>query len=169
MALVYRIQGQDAEGLTHEQRRLLVHQMEAALRLLDERCRVYQYVLRQEAEPFVAVPCTRPVAHEAIARRTDYLNARRERLFTLDHFLVLLYEPASSVRTTSVARAWREPREALRDWLSPARRCRLVEADLDRAIDTLHHKAKGFEVQLADARLGAARRSETRLPSSDGW
>ena len=105
VGLVYRIQGQDAEGLTHDQRRQLVHQMEAALRLLDERCRVYQYVLRQEAEPFVAVPCTRPVAHEAIARRTDYLNARRERLFTLDHFLVLLYEPASSVRTTSAARA----------------------------------------------------------------
>ena len=49
VGLVYRIHGQDAEGLTHDQRRQLVHQMEAALRLLDERCRVYQYVLRQEA------------------------------------------------------------------------------------------------------------------------
>ncbi len=160
VGLVYRIHGQDAEGLTHDQRRQLVHQMEAALRLLDERCRVYQYVLRQEAEPFVAVPCTRPVAHEAIARRTDYLNARREGLFTLDHFLVLVYEPTTSVRTTSVARAWRQPREVLRDWLSPGRRCRLVEADLDRAIDTLHHKAKGFEVQIADARLARLQKAE---------
>jgi type IV secretion system protein VirB4 len=153
VGLVYRLHGQDPEGLTHDQRRQVVHQMEAALRLLDDRCRVYQYVLRQEAPPFAAVPCARPVAHEAIARRTDYLNARREQLFTLDHFLVLIYEPPSTVRVTSMARAWREPREALRDWLSPVRRCQLVEAELDRAIDVLHHKAKGFEVQLADARL----------------
>jgi type IV secretion system protein VirB4 len=153
VGIVYRVLGQDAEGLTHDQRRLVVHQMEAGLRLLDERCRVYQYVLRQEAEAFTAVPCTRPVAHEAISRRTEFLNRRRDRLFTLDHFLVLVYEPANTSRTASVSRAWRAPMEALRDWLSPARRCRLVEADLERAIDTLHHKAKGFEIQLADARL----------------
>ena len=51
VGLVYRIRGTDAEGLTHDQRRVLVHQMEAALRLLDERCRVYQYVLKEEAVP----------------------------------------------------------------------------------------------------------------------
>jgi type IV secretion system protein TrbE len=153
VGLVYRVRGQDAEGLTHEQRRLLVHQMEAALRLLDERCRVYQYVLKQEAAPFVAAPCARPVAQEAIARRTNYLNGRRSHLFTLDHFLVLIYEPATALGPRAMSRAWREPREALRDLLSHARRCRLVEADLDRAIDELHNKAKGFEVQLTDVRL----------------
>ena len=35
-----------------------------------------------------------------------------------------------------------------------------MEADLDRAIDTLHHKAKGFEVQLADARLARLQKAE---------
>ena len=31
VGLVYRIRGTDTEGLTHDQRRVLVHQMEAAL------------------------------------------------------------------------------------------------------------------------------------------
>ena len=40
VGLVYRVQGIDYECLTHDQRRMLVHRFEAALRLLDERCRV---------------------------------------------------------------------------------------------------------------------------------
>ena len=44
VGVVYQLRGQDAEGLTHAQRRTIVHQFEAALRLLDEHCRVYQYV-----------------------------------------------------------------------------------------------------------------------------
>ena len=157
VGVVYRIRGTDAEGLTHDQRRVLVHQMEAALRLLDDRCRVYQYVLKEEAVPFVAAPCSRPVAQEAVARRADFLNSRRAGLFTVDHFLVLIYEPAAARSTRSVADALRQPREALRNWLSHGRRCRLVEADLDRAIESLHHRAKGLESHLADVgieRLG---------------
>ena len=153
VGVVYRVHGQDAEGLTHEQRRVLVHQMEAGLRLLDERCRVYQYVLKQEAPLFVAAPCQRPVAQEALVRRAEYLNGRRTRLFTLDHFLVLIYEPAIGTTTGFLARAVREPREALRNWLSHARRCRLIEADLDRAVETLRHKARSLEAQLTDVRL----------------
>ena len=157
VGLVYRIRGQDAEGLTHDQRRGLVHQMEAALRLLDERCRVYQYVLKTEVAPFSALPCARPVAEAAIARRTEFLNGRRAGLFNVEHFLVLMYEPAAGISTGTFAQAVRAPREALRNWLSHARRCRVLEASLDRAVDTLHHTAKGLEAQLIEVgieRLG---------------
>ena len=43
VGVVYRLRGIDYEGLSHAQRRTLVHRLEAALRLLDDRCRVYQY------------------------------------------------------------------------------------------------------------------------------
>ena len=36
VGVVYRLRGIDGEGLTHAQRRALVHRLEAALRLLDE-------------------------------------------------------------------------------------------------------------------------------------
>ena len=149
VGVVYRLHGRDAEGLTHDQRRVLVHQMEAALRLLDETCRVYQYVLKAEAPAFVPPPCSRPVGQEALTRRAEFLNGRRAGLFTVDHYLVLIHEPLTTSSTRATEHALRAPREALRNWLSHGRRCRLVEAELDRAIDTLHYKAKGVEAQEA--------------------
>jgi type IV secretion system protein TrbE len=153
VGLAYRVHGRDADGLTHEQRRGVVHQMEAALRLLDERCRVYQYVLKHQAPMFTAVQCARPVAREALVRRAEFLNARRVRLFTIDQFLVLMYEPPTAVQTRPLGEALRAPHEAVREWFSPARRYCAIEGELDRAIATLHHKAAGFEAQLADIKL----------------
>ena len=68
VGVVYRIHGVDDEGLPHEQRQVLAHRLEAGLRLLDEHCRVYQYLLKRRVPPFVAAPCPQPVAHEAIQR-----------------------------------------------------------------------------------------------------
>jgi type IV secretory pathway VirB4 component len=48
VGVVYRLQGQDYEGLDHAQRRHVVHRFEAALRLLGERSRVYQYFFKRQ-------------------------------------------------------------------------------------------------------------------------
>ena len=160
VGIVYRLRGQDAECLTHDQRRAAVHQFEAALRLLDERCRVYQYVIKQHVDPFVAPPCPRAVAQEALSRRAAYLSSRREQLFTTDHFLVVLYEAPGSAGTRSLARLWRSPRRTIGEWLSYNATCHVLEADLDRAIETLHHKARALEVQLADSRLTRLAKAE---------
>jgi type IV secretory pathway VirB4 component len=90
VGLVYRLQGVDVDGLTHAQRRALTHRMEAALRHLDERCRVYQYLIKRSVDPFVAPVCAEPVAQEALNRRTAYLNERRSVLYQLAHYVLLL-------------------------------------------------------------------------------
>ena len=54
VGVVYRIRGVDYEGLSHPQRQSLAHRFEAGLRLLDEHCRVYQYLLKRTVAPFVA-------------------------------------------------------------------------------------------------------------------
>ena len=77
VGLVYSLRGVDVDGLTHAQRRALTHRMEAALRQLDERCRLYQYLVKRTVDPFVAPLCAEPVAQEALNRRTAYLNERR--------------------------------------------------------------------------------------------
>ena len=51
VGLVYAVRGVDYEGLTHQQRQALVHQVEAGLRMFDERCRIYQYVLKRAMDP----------------------------------------------------------------------------------------------------------------------
>lgn len=42
LARIYTVRGIDVDGLTHPERHALARRMEAALRTLDERCRVYQ-------------------------------------------------------------------------------------------------------------------------------
>jgi len=158
VGVMYRVRGVDHEGLSHPQRQALVHRFEAALRFLDEHCRVYQYLLKRRVEPFVAAACQPPVANEAVQRRAAYLNGRRDDLYDLSLYLVLVHEaPHVARRSTELKRFWRAPRRALRAWLSAAQALELVESELDRAIGTLHHKAQAFEVQIGEfgpTRLG---------------
>ena len=69
VGVVYRIRGVDYEGLSHPQRQALAHRFEAGLRLLDEHCRVYQYLLKRIVAPFTSGKCLQPIANEAIQRR----------------------------------------------------------------------------------------------------
>ena len=125
VGVVYRVRGVDYEGLSHPQRQALAHRFEAALRLLDEHCRVYQYLLKRTVAPFVAVACQPPIANEAIQRRAAYLNGRRDELYDLSLYLVLLYEaPHVARRSTELRHFWQAPRQALQGWLSPDRACR---------------------------------------------
>ncbi|MEO7276329.1 MAG: hypothetical protein ABIX28_20250 [Vicinamibacterales bacterium] len=154
VGVAYRLRGQDAEGLTHAQRQALVHQFEAALRLLDDRCRVYQYLIKDTVDGFAAPSSARMVAREALRRRTDYLNERRHELYRVDHVLVLVYEPASIGRgTTSLQRLWRAPQATLHEWLSISGTADVLESELDRAIGVLHQKARALEVQLSELGL----------------
>jgi type IV secretion/conjugal transfer VirB4 family ATPase len=154
VGVVYRVRGVDYEGLTHGQRAAIVHRFEAALRLLDDRCRVYQYLLKRTIDPIVAAPCAHPIAHEAIQQRSTYLNHRRADLYELAIYLVVLYEAPTVPRTSTTLRnGWRAPTAALRRWLSPRETILLVETELDRAIATLHHKAGAMAVQLSEVGL----------------
>ena len=121
--------------------------MEAALRLLDERWRVYQYLIKRTRDPFVAPPCAEPVAHEALARRAAYLNSRRAALHELDLFLVLLYEPPLRAKPRRAAPALGHGSRCGRR-CPPARPATLLEAELDRAASTrCTRRPTGFEAQ----------------------
>jgi len=154
VGVAYRVRGIDSEGLTHNQRSALVHRFEAALRLLDDHCRVYQYLLKRTIDPIIAASCAQPVANEAIQERTAYLNSRRSDLYELAVYLVVVYEAPTVARTSArLGTLWRTPKEALRGWLSTREVLTLIETKLDRAIATLHHKAEAVEVQMSDLGL----------------
>ena len=89
---VYRLAGADYECLDQAQRRDIVHRFEAALRLLDDSCRVYQYLCKRRINPIDAGRCDHPIAGDAIQRRIEYLNSRRSELYELGLYLVLVYE-----------------------------------------------------------------------------
>ena len=74
VGIVYQLRGIDYEGLTHAQRAAIVHRLEAALRVLDEHWRVYEYVVKRNIPPLRATSCSQPLANEAIQERVSYLN-----------------------------------------------------------------------------------------------
>src|SRR5688572_26093779 len=153
LGLVYRLAGVDYECLDQAQRRDVVHRFEAALRLLDESCRVYQYLCKRRIDPIEAVSCRQPIADKAIQGRVGYLNGRRAELHEVELYLVLVYEGvrAAAGASTRLREFWRQPRRAMEEWLSTKTTCALLEAELDRGIAKLHHRASAFEVQLADS------------------
>ena len=163
VGVVYRVRGVDYEGLSHPQRQALAHRFEAALRLLDEHCRVYQYLLKRTVGPFVAATCDQPIANEAIQRRAAYLNGRRDDLYDLSLYLVLLYEaPHVARRSTELRRVWQAPRQALRAWLSPDEALQLVEQYREAA------RLPSIKKHGADmARLFADAEAATRLLESE--
>jgi type IV secretion system protein VirB4 len=152
LGLVYRVRGVDYECLDHVHRQDVVRRYEGALRLLDERYQVYQYLFKRRIDSLFAAPCSSPVASQAIQRRTAYLNNRRGDLYEIDLYLVLLYRGIRS-RATQVPkfpRAWRSPLRSVGDWLSSSHATRVVAQELDQALTELQHQAMAFEVQTAD-------------------
>ena len=120
------------------------------LRLLDERCRVYQYLLKRTRRPFAAAACRTPIAHEAIQRRAAYLNAPSPR--TVRPVAVPGAALRSTARRPAEHRAARvlacAPQGALRAWLSLTDTLQLLESGAgpgDR-----HAAPQGAGVRSAD-------------------
>src|SRR5258705_5286435 len=66
VGVVYRLAGADYECLDQAQRRDIVHRFEAPLRLLDDSCRVYQYLCKPRIDPIAVVSGKRPVLGQTI-------------------------------------------------------------------------------------------------------
>src|ERR1700693_214810 len=152
VGVLYRLQGVDFECLDHPQRQAIAHRFEQALRQLDESFRVYQYVLKRRAPVVTAAAHPHPVVDEALRRRTAHFAAKRETLFELELYLVVLYEgavdrPSWSHRFGELVAS---PATVIRERLSVRAVTTILAGQLGRATAHLHQKAEAFAIQLAD-------------------
>lgn len=92
VGVLYRLRGIDFECLDHPQRQAIAHRFEQALRQLDDSFRVYQYLIKRPAPPVTVAPHPHPVVHEALMRRAAHFAVKRDALFHLELYLVVLYE-----------------------------------------------------------------------------
>ncbi|MGH9159031.1 MAG: VirB4 family type IV secretion system protein [Vicinamibacteraceae bacterium] len=152
VGLVLAVRGIDYECLDHRQRRHVTHAFEAAVRLLDTRTRLYQYLFKRRTRDICAEPHHQPVVHEAIQRRQAYLREKHDRLFQLEGYFVLLYEGwRPNLRAhTKLQRCLRDPREALKHWLSAERVTTLLQRELDKAVLELRDRAEALVTHLSD-------------------
>ena len=140
--------------------------MEAALRQLDERCRVYQYLVKRTVDPFVAPLCAEPVAQEALNRRTAYLNDRRPELYQLTQYVVLLLETTQGQVEYATARSLARTARSVPPVAFDPSFAEAAGGRTGRRHRRLSHQAESFESQLAD--FGLARLAKTRRSGSSG-
>ncbi len=153
LGVVFRVAGVDAECLDHSERDHVSRRFEAAIRTLDERFRVYQYLLKRDNAPIPAPHYTNPVVEKAIANRLDFLCTKRDDLYTLEAFWVLTYEgyARGSQVETKLRHFSRRPQSGFSRFLSTNTSASILDEELDRAREFLTNKAESLVTQLRES------------------
>ena len=140
----------DAECLESMQLDQIVRRFGSAMRVFDERYRIYQYLIKRDYGQIPHEDPDHPVVRQAIADRINDLE--RKGLYRLEIFYAIVHEglrPAGNLLNR--LRAWiADPVGALRSALLTERKITLLEEDLDRARHELGHKVQNFAAQLRD-------------------
>jgi len=171
LGVVFRVTGVDAECLDHAQRDQVARRFEGALRALDERFRVYQYLVKRDHAELPRRHYENAVVERAISDRIAFLSAKSGDLYELEIFFVLMYEGWHRGSMGAGLGNLKAPHAALRDLLSSRKILKVAEADLERARELLANKAASFVIQLNDAvriellQKDAAFRFFRRLPN----
>ena len=151
LGVVFGVQGVDAECLDPDGRDAVARRFEQALRLLDERFRLYQYVIKRRGVVLPAGPAFTPDVTQLLRPREAELRERSRYLFTVSLYAVVIFESALGRRWARHAQhLLRHPLTSLREFASPARTLAMLDADLQAARDRLHHHVEAFAAQLAD-------------------
>jgi type IV secretion system protein TrbE len=144
VGMVWRLQGVDSEGLDHTQRAAVVRRFNAALRLLDERFRLYSYLVKSPAAAPQAGHSAQPAGQAAVTARADMLQRKDGEMFDVELYLVVLYEHVTAVSTSA------QLGRSVRTWLRVTATVEVLDQDLDAAVTHLRHAADGLEAHLAD-------------------
>lgn len=155
LGIVVGVEGVDYECLDTNAIENLTRRLTAALRIFDEKCRVYQYLFKRNHERIPFKTYENPVVNAAIRNRVAFLDGKADSLYSLQIYYVVLYEgfryQTSILR--SLAKLLSEPRDALSDLqgiLSTGKQVCLLDSELDRAQAGLRAKARTFLLQLGD-------------------
>ena len=153
LGVVFRVPGIDAECRDHAERDQIARRFEGAVRALDERFRVYQYLLKRDHASIPHQHYDNAVVERAIANRISFLNAKSADLYTLDIFFVLMYEGwhSASASQDNLPALVNRPREAFLKMLSGTKALTNLEHELVRACELLANKAASLAIQLEDS------------------
>ena len=155
LGIVVGVEGVDYECLDTNAIENLTLRLTAALRIFDEKCRVYQYLFKRNHERIPFKTYENPVVNAAIRNRVAFLDGKADSLYSLQIYYVVLYE-GFRYRTSilrSLANLFSEPRKGFSDLhgiLSTRNQVCLLDTELDRARLALRAKARTFLLQLGD-------------------
>ncbi|MGH9140155.1 MAG: VirB4 family type IV secretion system protein, partial [Thermoanaerobaculia bacterium] len=151
LGIVLTMGGLDDECLDMAQREHVVQQFAHALRLFDERFRLYQYLLKRRplSVPMPNGKATTP-PHDAGSRREAFLHTRG--LFSIDVRFVIVFEPPRDGRHwPSRLKSLFHSTPGRSGPLSERRMARTIDLELTAHAAHLRAQAHAFCDQVADA------------------
>ena len=93
VGMVLKVEGIDYECLPDTMLEEQASRFEASIRSLMSASRLYQYVIKRDG---ATIPTEKryasDIVDEAVRNRVEYLRSKRDQLFTLELYIVVLYE-----------------------------------------------------------------------------
>ncbi len=155
VGVVLAIEGVDYECLDSATLDNLTKRLESALKIFDEKCRVYQYLFKRNRAEIPSQTYGDPVVDAAIRSRIDYLRSKADEIYSLKIYYVILFESFRYRQRllSTLGKLTSEPAQALRQFAafsSTKRQVVLIDAEIEKARVALLTKVRSFAVQVSD-------------------
>lgn len=155
LGAVLKIGGLDYENLDHAGRDYTVKRLEAALRWLDDKTRLYQILFKRNRPEISHGEYDDPLVRAAVEQRAAFLQSKSDRLYSIEIFWVVMidgsYQKAGLLH--ALGQLPKQPRSSLRDlralFLSSKERTLLYE-QIERGRLRLQQKVQSLSGQLND-------------------
>ncbi|MBB6142962.1 type IV secretion system protein VirB4 [Silvibacterium bohemicum] len=155
LGAVLKLEGIDYESLDHSGRDYAVKRLEAALRSLDDKTRLYQVLFKHNHPEIAHATYDDPLVRAAVEQRAAFLKEKSDRLYSIEIYWVVMidgsYRKAGLLH--ALAQLPKDPRSSLRDLralFSGDKTRTLLYEQIERDRVRLQQKVQSLSGQLND-------------------
>jgi type IV secretion/conjugal transfer VirB4 family ATPase len=155
LGMVLSITGVDYESLDNDEQQYAVKRLESALKSFGEGFHVYQYLFKTNRPEIPFARYDDELIDAAIDQRRQHFESKRDRLYEVELFYVIVLEGARSKTgiLSALARMPRDPQGAIRElkaqFTSDNMKV-LLRTQIDADLVRLEQRVQNFTRQLAD-------------------
>ncbi len=155
LGMVLQVQGVDYESLDSAGQEYAVKRLESALKAFGQGFHVYQYLFKANRPEIPFANYDDPIVEAAVEQRRRFFESKRDNLYQIEIFYVVLLEGARSKRGigTAIARLFSDPSGAigeLQAQFSNNSVKTLLRLQIETDLARLDQRVQAFTRQLAD-------------------
>jgi len=155
LGMVLSVAGVDYESLDNDEQQYAVKRMESALKAFGEGFHVYQYLFKTNRPDIPFARYDDELIDAAIDQRRQFFESKRDRLYEIEIFYVIVLEGARSKTgiLSSLARMPRDPQGGfgeLKAQFTSDNMKTLLRSHIDADLVRLEQRVQNFTRQLAD-------------------
>jgi len=155
LGVILEVRGVDYECLDSNTVDGFTKRLESALKVFDDKYRIYQYLFKRNNETIPYKLYGNPIVDTAIKNRVAYFAGKSETLFSLSIYYVILFEGFRYTRTlgSTLSDFPKHPSKALRElraYFSGRQQVVLLDREISKGQTSLRQKVDSFILQVND-------------------